>query len=176
MRGFTVVAILYAAFGIIPQVVGQVSSPPVQSKGVNPPYSLAIRAVPNVARVGARIEILVTIKNISGHEISNSKHSVSAADYTISIKNSEDETPAEKEALGPVNDLRSGKRGAWGSYILGTLKPGETCQDGVEITNYYDMSQPGKYTITFSSESWDGSKERPEITIRSNTVTVTIVP
>ena len=55
------------------------------------------------------------------------------------------------------------------------LKPGESFVDDVEITRFYDLSRPGKYTISVAREMPPAQK-LGEGKVKSNTITITVVP
>lgn len=54
------------------------------------------------------------------------------------------------------------------------LAPGESATDEVDVTNYYDLGQPGKYTI-WIAEPTEQYAFFPRGFVVSNTITVTVV-
>jgi len=56
-----------------------------------------------------------------------------------------------------------------------TVNPGESFVERVTVTKTYDLSKPGKYTISVVRpiESW---QKLGEGKVKSNSVTVTVVP
>jgi len=59
-----------------------------------------------------------------------------------------------------------------GSLESGTLKPGEKLEWAFNAAKFYEMGQPGKYTIQIRRPD----PENPAITLKSNVATVTVVP
>jgi|SRR5450432_374982 len=108
--------------------------------------SLKVTALDPVVASGAKIMIRLTITNKSKHSITYNNTS-SFCDYPLKVATSSGapapETPFKKE-LGECNNdpLR-----LLGRNIPVALKPGESASEEMEITEYYDMSAPGKYIV-----------------------------
>ena len=60
---------------------------------------------------------------------------------------------------------------AYGRNILVTLKPNETAQDTIEVSGFYDLSNPGQYSIQVRRVFADVGKEAVE----SNRIALTVV-
>jgi hypothetical protein len=61
-----------------------------------------------------------------------------------------------------------------GPFFL-TLKPGDESESQFPISEAYDMSEPGVYEITLALEV-DALHSGKPILVRSNTITITVVP
>jgi hypothetical protein len=67
-------------------------------------------------------------------------------------------------------------RAAWPQRIWGDeavaviVKAGQTVTWGIYVSKFYDMSKPGKYAIQIER----GDLGDPTLTVKSNTVTVTV--
>jgi hypothetical protein len=97
--------------------------------------------------------------------------------HTLNIIVLYDGTPAEETALMRQERkyreaLASGK--AIGrAHLPGTLKPRESVKMPLYISDYFDTSKPGTYTITVSHETypWEPAKS---VTVWSNTLTIVV--
>ena len=112
--------------------------------------------------------IEVTIINQSDHSITyhNTRR---ACDYSIQVLASAG-TPAPETSFKKRTECSSGGLRITGRDIVVTLKPGEADREQIEITELYDMSASGEYTVRVE-------RTFPEIGhFRSNAVSVKVTP
>ncbi len=64
-----------------------------------------------------------------------------------------------------MNDLADNNTGV-------TVKAKQTAMWSINVSKFYDLSQPGKYSIRVQR----GDPEDLEATVTSNTITVTVTP
>jgi hypothetical protein len=62
-----------------------------------------------------------------------------------------------------------------GGFTSRTLKPGESFIDEVTVTQFYDLSQPGEYTISLA-RPFPPRQNLGEGRVKSNTITLTVLP
>jgi hypothetical protein len=130
------------------------------------PFSLTLVGPTSPVESGERVYIKITMKNLANHDV--------------------DSTPCYGNGIDRADEFdipdSNGKRletwwdkhpeiGHTGSPPPHTLKPGETHESGQVITDLYDMTQPGDYTIQVSRRISNNSKDG---VVKSNKVTVTI--
>ena len=140
------------------------------AKATAPTFSILIKADQDTVKIGSPVGITVVKKNESNHEINNSKaHSVEPL-YQIAVTdNLGSPRPESAELLKSREASPMGR--AWFSMFFGSLKPGGSDTDGMDVSRYRDLSQPGKYTIRVSQFDAESNT-----TIQSNAVTVTVTP
>jgi hypothetical protein len=138
------------------------------------PFRLTITAPDKPLKAGAELRLLVTVTNTSSHSISliTSPGPVpeDAFRYEMAVRDE------EGRSAPPSAYLRSKDEHVpvyYGSRFARTLKPGESFIDQITVTNFYDLSRPGKYAISVARalEPWQNLGKG---TIKSNTVTVTV--
>ena len=145
--------------GVSPQEV-------TPTKNQSPPFMLTIQAVPNPVKAGSELVLEISAKNVSDHDVNNSGYFTAAANYVFYITREGGNTVPEKESLKAI---RSGRR--MDSLVFGTLKTGEAATESVILSDYYDFGRPGNYKIQVLREREPGGKG-----VKSNTITVTVVP
>lgn len=135
----------------------------------SPPFVLTIRARANPLKTGSEVVLDISTKNVSDHDINNSRYFTEAANYEFYIRNEGSDAVPEKESLARVKGIRFGR--GMDSYILDTLRPGQISTESVIISDFYNVHLPGKYKIHAlrKRKAGDGG-------IRSNTLTLIVVP
>jgi hypothetical protein len=129
--------------------------------------SLKVIALDPTAKSGSKITIEVTATNESSHEITYHNTSV-VCDYSLTVLTSSSapapETSFKKQHRCVLGDgLRM-----TGRNIVVTLKPGESNSEQVAVTEQYDMTAPGEYSVQVE-------RTFPEVGhFRSNTVIVKV--
>src|SRR5262249_21543663 len=151
--------------------IGEVSGPVViQSHAQELSLKITIVAAQNSVKAGDPIEITVTMKNMSDHDItmvavgSNSKAELN---YEIIARDK------NGEMLNETIYGKGLKGGVAGSRKLFTLKPGAEITETSDINKLYDMSMPGEYVIQVEKEL---PASEGKGMIKSNTITVTVTP
>ena len=138
------------------------------------PFSLTVSTAKPEVKVGGLIFVDVVMTNTSDHDISCDSYWHDAIDqnYRYDVVY-EDGQPAEKIVRKTPSDAYP--------CIIG---PGQTSKSGGAVNRIFDFSRPGKYTIQVSRDVWgDDSKPNtwqthqndPEIEIKSNIITITVV-
>jgi hypothetical protein len=145
------------------------------AKTSTPPFSITINAETPMVKVGGLVILDVTMTNTSDHEIDCTLYFLDSIDqnyrYQVFF---EDGKPATKIL----------RKTGFNTYAC-ILKPEESSKSGGVISQIFDFRRPGKYTIHVSRPVW-GDDQRPdtwqlhenipEIEIKSNTITVTVLP
>jgi len=108
--------------------------------------SLKVTALDASVKGGAKIMIRVTTSNESDHPITY--HNTSTyCDYSVKVLTSAGalapETPFKKQ----MGDCSGGELRITGRNIVVTLKPGESNSEQIEITELYNMTASGEYSV-----------------------------
>lgn len=130
--------------------------------------SLKLTALDPDVKPGSKIMIRVTVTNVSNQLISF--HDTRRdCDYSVTVLTntgaSAPETEHKKQLGCGSSDLEIS-----GRDILVTLKPGESTREEIEITELYNLTEPGKYTIRVD-RTFAGIGH-----FSSNVVTVNVAP
>ncbi len=114
-------------------------------------------------------------KNVSDHAINISRLKRHLPPYQIDVRDEAGNLRPETEEVRRLKDeqVKDSQNGVpfTGSIVFGTLKPGESKIERVDISRVYDMNTPGKYTI----EVYQTDPESKTV-VRSNVITVTVTP
>lgn len=171
---FLVIATSLAAFG-----QADVSK---QTVTANPPFTLLIgqgatnppdkNAPDHYAVSGVAMSLPIRKTNITDHEIMKRSHAGGAYGYDINVRNS------SGERVGPRHPnevmLRGGDKGG---FQLGAkdmvLQPGESVTDFVPLASWFDIREPGDYTVQVSAHISDDPKS---YVVKSNIITITVRP
>jgi uncharacterized protein (DUF58 family) len=141
-------------------------------------FSITISADQSTVKVGAPITIRILFKNTSNEEIAlakipgdrkGEKHNL------VDVRDADGKMPPETEYKQALEGKRDNVKGhvvlPMASNFTQFLKPGDVMQDNLDVTDLYDLSKPGRYTIQIERND-DISKTL----VKSNVVTVTINP
>jgi hypothetical protein len=138
------------------------------------PFTITLEAETPQVKVGGQVILDVIMTNTSDHEIDCTMYYHSQIDQRYGYQVFyEDGTPAAK----------IDKRLSSDSFAC-VLDPGESSQSGGLISQIFDFSRPGKYTIQ-ASRLVLGDDQRPDtlemhkdpwIEIKSNTIDITVLP
>ena len=141
-------------------------------------FSLTIAAPPKEPlRKGDELRLLITVTNTSDQSIGFVRSPGPLPEegfrYKIEVRDA-------RGHAAPPSDYVRGLKGKTTanesiSNIGRTLGPGETFIDQVTVTRYYDLSRPGRYSISLARpiEPW---QRLGKGSVRSNVVTVTVTP
>jgi hypothetical protein len=154
---------------------GQTTAP-----AAKPVISLAIHSIASI-QAGSKVFIHVVLTNTSAHDIVVERE-VRGTDCAIDVRDEKGKlAPDTKYGLvtnGHVNindlDLNTiDPQDLTGALVSIPVKAGKTWEWGLDATQRYDMSKPGKYQIFV--EKLD--PENPALkAVRSNTISVTVMP
>jgi hypothetical protein len=160
---------------------------PNQTEAAPPPFKLEITANldkahteiwdfancgQTVVNFGSMVVVAVRKTNITDHEIPKRTHAGESYGYRYEVHDSagnllHHKNPNEVKMIG----------GDEGGHELQNrdvvLQPGESKIDHDRISDGYDMSQPGTYTIQVSAHTSNDPKSE---VVKSNIITVTVLP
>jgi len=149
-----------------------------QTQQKPPVISLAISSMQDVIKAHAQVTVETVLTNISDHEISTFQGSGSAQGYDVVVRDAQGKPP--RSASDYLAEQAKKDRDAGrpfraiirqGSAHTVQLKPGQNLKDRIEISAFYDLSQPGKYTIQVSRKDPESKTD-----VNSNMITVTLTP
>jgi hypothetical protein len=161
---FVVFQILILLAGLVnPTLVGQSAG----SGSGSPAIEVSLAVKKSLVIVGEKEVAVITVKNISSKDVSFPTY---ADNYRVHVK-------AEK-GEPPLTQFHRHQRGVFlpgdnpmpmGGGVTLVILPGASDSKDFDLSNYYDLSTPGKYTIYMEyrdeSEKW----------VRTNTVNFEIV-
>ena len=135
----------------------------------SPPAQLTLTAPQTEVKRGSEVRVEVTITNNSNRPITIELTSP-LCDYEVEVRDSAGN-------LAPDTDVKKtsdcANRMVTGRHISVQLMPRESKKDTIPITLFSDMSKPGKYSIQVT---WKGPKEFGNVAVKSNKITVTVMP
>ena len=172
---FALVTTFTLTFGFPSESRGQAASSGAASK---PSFTLSVTASDNDIKIGAAVQVDVTMKNISSQTIEVWRNALGQEGLVYEM-NVTDERGAAPLDTKFGKDIKGLKDPAFltpdtpihmsGGWV--TLKPGETLTDRLNISKLYNLAQPGKFAIQvrrFDDES--------KTFVKSNSISVTIHP
>lgn len=133
----------------------------------------------SVEKTGSPVAISITLINHSDKTLSASLWDF-ADDYTVDVRDAQgnpapesEEVRREQAAMGACRN--SGKSHCGKKILLhgviSQFKPGESWQEKLLVTHYFDMNRPGRYTIQLERKL---PVELGKGTVKSNPITVTV--
>jgi len=152
----------------------------VSAAQLDPPaFSIAISVPQDVVTRGSKVKVKITLKNTSNHDIviprSNAEDQ-GVFHNKITVRDEEGNLVADKAAVA----ARTDKNKDTGSELTNltmetvinfTLKPGESLKDGIKLSEFYDLSKPGKYSIEV-----ERTDDITKAVVKSNTITLAVTP
>jgi hypothetical protein len=170
--------VMLAVFAILMHasldVFGQRANAP---QNANPSFALSVAPVTPVVKAGSNVFVNVTMENISDHDFSTViVLGRTGIDYPTDVWN-------EKGAMATETRyglMRNGHRPAvdpgptGGETLSGinrTLDRGKSFTDRVNVSDLYDFSHPGKYTIQVKQYDVESKS-----IVTSNKITMTVTP
>lgn len=166
------IKLIYLATCLI--IVACLASPSIC--GPRRPFSLVLAPPKEPLKAGQELPLLVTVTNTSNRDITFARSSNLTPEeghrYQIEVQDAQGH-PALPSAH--VLALR-GKDTVDVSIhnISRTLARGESFVDQVTVTTFYDLSQPGNYTISVAREI-PPHQSLGKGTVESNKITITVV-
>ncbi len=121
-------------------------------------------------KAGAPVSVILTMKNTSQRVL----HLViadPAIDCRMTVLNSKngERLPVSDNFRKSQNGLKEGRASV--RNVLKTLKPQETYQEAIEVSGFYDLERPGRYTVQVER---DMPAELGKGIVESNTIRVTV--
>jgi len=141
----------------------------IQSHAPEQSLKITIVAAQNSVMAGDPIEITVTMKNISDHDVTMGKsvgNTQAELDYEIIVRGKNGEMLNETSYKKRIKEAA----GSWKTF---TLKPGEERTETSNINKLYDLSRPGEYTVQVEKEL---PASEGKGMVQSNTIAITVTP
>jgi hypothetical protein len=149
------------------------------AQNLNAPFSLNLKAPVGKVKLGTPVQVTITLKNISEHDVSIWRENATDQGgyvYRVDIRDKKGTKPPDtkmgkgfKGLDDPAQATRDTPTERSGGWIK--LKAGEARTEDVNVSKLYDLDQPGKYAIRF--RHFD---EETKAFVKSNTITVTVTP
>ena len=145
------------------------------AQSAKPAFSLEISMPNDVVQVGSVTTVNVVLTNTSNHEIATFRLLGWGRGYEVDVRNTQGKRPRDarevlaeknKGAKGPIRTMIRG-----GSVRTVRLQPGQSMRDEINLTQMYDLSEPGKYTIQVQR-----TDDESKTVAKSNTIIVTVTP
>jgi hypothetical protein len=141
------------------------------------PFAIVIRTVHDRFKLGDQIEVLIHLTNTSDKDVFLTGACAPKADlngFRVDVKDAQGKVAPETNVLRwlrgePVS--RPEEPSTWSGPSCGTVPPKQFSNSAFILNRFYDLSQPGKYTIQVQRID-----PTSKMTVKSNTITVTIVP
>jgi hypothetical protein len=138
-------------------------------------FSLSIAAPSEPVKSGVELRLSVTVTNTSDRTIGFIRSPGLLPEegyrYEIEVRDAGGH-PAPSSAH--MRDLKNKTTATFESNVARWLKPGESFVDEIDVTKFYDLSQPGKYTISVARPI-PPAQNLGEGKVKSNSITVTVV-
>lgn len=139
-----------------------------------PAFTLNIEADPATARTYPALHrVLVTLTNVSSSILVNQFHTESLNMYNMVVLRNGIPAP-ETDAMKALAQYRKVDRFPAIRHPF-VLYPGQTYTTSLDVSDYYDMSQPGTYQITITRQSLPLNPACSTL-VRSNSITTTVPP
>jgi uncharacterized protein YfaS (alpha-2-macroglobulin family) len=131
-------------------------------------YKVIVATDKKVYMAGEKVNLTLTIKNMARDQV-NLGFGGDFGNFEVNVLGPDGEkvkyTPYGREVFNAIQG---------GSNSVQTLNQGSERYVKVDINHYYDMSQPGRYKITFYRRLPKRGKSDQYVTVSSNLVVVTI--
>jgi len=165
-----------ARITIIGVVISGVCLCDIGVKAQTTPLSVSIEIDNSSVKLGTDIQVKAILNNNTDQDVQTSELRTAAdnhLEYKVNVERDDHTAVAKKYAEKlrrhevPRDPLETG------SVHFVPIQPGKTHEDNVDISNRYEFDKPGKYSIQLE-------REAPESlgggVIKSNTITVTVIP
>ena len=146
------------------------------------PVNVLIQCKQAIVKSGSEVKLLITVTNTSDQDVDLYKtpgpdgqaEDVNKIEVRDGSGNALPRADVQTVEIGGV--LRTFPKKMTKSRMGVILKPGDSLEDFTILSNIFDLSKPGKYTVTVQNErrSSDSSNELKLIYVKSNTITVTV--
>ena len=130
-----------------------------------PPIPITISGPSETVKSGSNFQVKVTVRNMFKQDLKFTYPSDDPLTCMVAVHNAKGELVSDTLAGTRLKTAHAGWKAQPASY---TLNPGETQTRQCEVSDLYDMTAAGKYSIEV--QQLDG---RP---VQSNVVTVTVIP
>ena len=153
---------------------------PSQTASGTPVNSISISAFNDSVKAGSPIYIIVQFTNKTNHDLEFARV-LSGADCKIDVRDAQGKWPRET-GFGYVHNghvahleddlTRFSSSDLNDNDIWASVKAGQATKWDINAAKFYDMRQPGQYTIRVERQD----PKDPKVVLKSNTVTVTVTP
>jgi hypothetical protein len=180
MKTLLTLFVLQIMFSIVAPATGDASSRPQQpTQSSAPLFSLAISLDNNTVKSGSFVDLRVLKKNVSREDLGAYRIVGSAEDsYEIEVTDASGHPAAETSYGRKLHGKEPNSHfHVHHSRMWIDLKPGDTLEESVYLSDIYDFTQTGKYTVQVSQTifaSQADAKANLKTTIKSNLVTLTV--
>jgi hypothetical protein len=154
-------SMMLTIFGLVPMLFGASSPKPKQ------PFSLSITPLQATVRSGSEVRVEITLRNVSDQQIEVLK---SEGDYSVAVRGRQGKMARDTQLGRRLKDPSTVRVS---SSPLYPLKPQESLKDEISVSKLYEMSSPGKYTISVTRPI---PEELGGGIVKSNTTTITVEP
>ena len=148
-----------------------------RAQGQKPVLNMKISLNPAIAAVGSPVNIHIELLNTSSKEVAIFRRKAGPPLYTVEVldtaKRAVPLTPyglASSKGEMAFKDDKGNVRMMVSSGRMVPIPPGGTLEDEVILTELYDLTQPGTYTVRVERKDLDAGPK-----ISSNMITLTIV-
>jgi len=142
-----------------------------------PPYTLTLSTLQGVVKAGSEVSLDLAVKNISHEQVvwNWQPHPYKGEinyEIRVDVQDSQGNRPPMTDAFGSAMETKKQVGPANKFLVPEYIKPGETLTEKVSITDRYQLTVPGKYTIMVHKlDSYVSNVE-----VKSNTITITVTP
>jgi hypothetical protein len=140
---------------------------PGTSQSAQAPFSLAITAPQATVKGGSEVKVKAILTNTSNRQITFADTS-EICDYSVEVRKA-DGTPAPDTERKRHLDCGT----ISGNHEIVTLKPDQSKQYEIAVSELSAMSEPGDYTVQVMRKA---PKELGGVVVKSNLITVTVAP
>lgn len=145
--------------------IAGLSSPLLAQKHTDkPPLTLVLMSDETKVSLGTDVFVKIVWTNTSKVELNASLYRYASgldSNYTLDLRDSGRHSVAKRPPPATF------------SAEFGTLAPGHSMVDNIDLSRVFDLSHPGDYTLQVSRQV---PKELGGGVIKSNTITITITP
>jgi len=127
-----------------------------------PDCSLILSAAKTTMKVGEDLKVEVTMTNSTDHDVF---YKADFPPFMIEVRDNDNKKVSETEYGRKVH----GKNRPGGSYFAMPMHPGESIRRQPVLSQEFDLSQPGKYSI-------QAIRQVDDMVVKSNMVSITVVP
>jgi hypothetical protein len=149
------------------------------AQGTRPSFSVTISVPQDVVAAGSEVKVRIILKNTSNHDIviprSNAEDE-GEFHNKITVRDEEGNLVADKATVSARTDKNKDTQSeltnlTMETVVSFTLKPGESLKDGIKLSEIYDLSKPGKYSIEV-----ERIDESTKTVVKSNMIMLTVTP
>jgi hypothetical protein len=140
----------------------------VAAATTNSPLALKLTAITATVKAGSAVWVKVTTTNDSDTAITYENRN--ACDYRFDVLTSSGLSAPGTEVTKALDCEHPADVQTTGRHFNVTLKPGESTSDDIRVSDFFDVTQPGEYSVHVE-RIYRGIGR-----VASNTVTVDVTP